>query len=134
MGNIEKTLVFIKPDGVERGLTGDILKRFEQRGIQLRQLELKQLTAEQVDAHYAEHIDKPFYPNLKTYILSGPIVLMVLEAEHVISIVRTMVGATNSAEAAPGTIRGDYALNTQNNIIHASDSVTSAEREIANFF
>ncbi|MDC0036660.1 nucleoside-diphosphate kinase [bacterium] len=134
MGNIEKTLVFIKPDGVERGLTGDILKRFEQRGIQLRQLELKQLTAEQVDAHYAEHIDKPFYPNLKTYILSGPIALMVLEAEQVISIVRTMVGVTNSAEAAPGTIRGDYALNTQNNIIHASDSVTSAEREIANFF
>ena len=134
MGNIEKTLVFIKPDGVERGLTGDILKRFEQRGIQLRKLELKQLTAEQVDAHYAEHIDKPFYPNLKTYILSGPIALMVLEAENVISIVRTMVGVTNSAEAAPGTIRGDYALNTQNNIIHASDSVTSAEREIANFF
>ncbi len=134
MGNIEKTLVFIKPDGVERGLTGDILNRFEQRGIQLRKLELKQLTAEQVDAHYAEHIDKPFYPNLKTYILSGPIALMVLEAENVISIVRTMVGVTNSAEAAPGTIRGDYALNTQNNIIHASDSVTSAEREIANFF
>ena len=132
--NIEKTLVFIKPDGVERGLVGEILARFEKRQIVVRKLELKQLTPDQVDAHYEEHVDKPFYPNLKSYILSGPIAIMVLEAENVIPIVRTMVGPTNSAEAAPGTIRGDYALNTQNNIIHASDSPASAKREIANFF
>lgn len=131
---MEQSLVFIKPDGVERGLTGEILKRFEQRGIKLIKLELKTLTEQQIEAHYQEHIKKPFFPNLKRYILSGPIALMVLEAENVISIIRTMVGVTNAAEAAPGTIRGDFALNTQNNIIHASDSVDSAKREISNFF
>ena len=131
---MEQSLIFIKPDGVERGLIGEVLKRFEQRQIKVKQLELKQLSPEQVDAHYIEHINKGFYPNLKEYILSGPVVLMVLEAENVISIVRKMVGATNSAEAEPGTIRGDFALNTSNNIIHASDSRESAQREISNFF
>ena len=131
---MEQSLVFIKPDGVERGLIGEVLARFEKRGITVKQLELKQLTEDQVKAHYQEHVDKPFFPNLKSYILSGPICLMVLEAPGVISIIRRMVGVTNSAEAAPGTIRGDYALTTQNNIIHASDSPESAAREIANFF
>ncbi|MAH80222.1 MAG: nucleoside-diphosphate kinase [Rickettsiales bacterium] len=131
---MEQSLIFIKPDGVERGLVGEVLKRFEQRQIKLKQLELKQLSPDQVDAHYIEHVEKPFYPNLKKYILSGPVVLMVLEAENVISIVRKMVGVTNSAEAEPGTIRGDFALNTSNNIIHASDSPESAAREIKNFF
>ena len=131
---MQQSLIFIKPDGVERGLVGDVLKRFEQRQINIKRLELKQLTPDQVDAHYIEHIEKPFYPNLKEYILSGPVVLMVLEAENVIAIVRKMVGVTNSAEAEPGTIRGDFALNTSNNIIHASDSEESAAREIKNFF
>lgn len=131
---MERSLVFIKPDGVERGLIGEVLARFEKRGIKVTQLELKQLTEDQVKAHYQEHIDKPFFPNLKSYILSGPICLMVLEAPNVISIIRKMVGVTNSAEASPGTIRGDFALTTQNNIIHASDSPESAAREIANFF
>ena len=131
---MEQSLVFIKPDGVERGLIGEVLARFEKRGIKVKQLELKQLTEDQVKAHYQEHIDKPFFPNLKSYILSGPICLMVLEAPNVISIIRKMVGVTNSAEASPGTIRGDYALTTQHNIIHASDSPESAAREIANFF
>ena len=131
---MEQSLIFIKPDGVERGLVGEVLKRFEQREIVIKRLELKQLTPEQVDAHYIEHIEKGFYPNLKEYILSGPVVLMVLEAENVISIVRKMIGVTNSAEAEPGTIRGDFALNTSNNIIHASDSPESAKREINNFF
>ena len=117
---MERSLVFIKPDGVERGLIGEVLARFEKRGIKVTQLELKQLTEDQVKAHYQEHIDKPFFPNLKSYILSGPICLMVLEAPNVISIIRKMVGVTNSAEASPGTIRGDFALTTQNNIIHAS--------------
>ena len=131
---MEQSLVFIKPDGVERGLIGEVLSRFEKRGITVKQLELKQLTEDQVKAHYQEHVDKPFFPNLKSYILSGPICLMVLEAPNVISIIRKMVGVTNSAEASPGTIRGDFALTTQNNIIHASDSPESAAREIANFF
>ena len=131
---MEKTLVFIKPDGVERGLVGTVLNRFEQRGIKVERLELKQLTETEVDAHYQEHLERDFYPNLKRYIMSGPIVVMVLAADNVIAIVRKMVGVTNSAEAEPGTIRGDYALTTQNNIIHASDSVESSEREIANFF
>ncbi len=131
---MEQSLIFIKPDGVERGFVGEVLRRFEQRQIKLKQLELKQLSPDQVDAHYIEHVEKPFYPNLKKYILSGPVVLMVLEAENVISIVRKMVGVTNSAEAEPGTIRGDFALNTSNNIIHASDSPESAAREIKNFF
>ena len=131
---MEQSLVFIKPDGVERGLVGEIVKRFEQRGIKLIKLELKTLSEAQVEAHYEEHLDKPFFPNLKQYILSGPIAILVLEAENVIAIVRKMVGVTNAAEANPGTIRGDFALNTQNNIIHASDSPASAEREIGNFF
>ena len=131
---MEQTLVFIKPDGVERGLVGEVLSRFEKRLIKILKLELKTLTEDQVDTHYAEHINKPFYPDLKSYILSGPIALMVLESENVISIIRKMVGVTNSAEAAPGTIRGDYALTTSHNIIHASDSTDSAKREIGNFF
>ena len=131
---MERSLVFIKPDGVNRGLIGTILNRFEQRQIKIKRCELKQLQAEHVDAHYIEHVNKPFYPNLKEYILSGPVLLLVLEAENVISIVRKMVGATNAAEADPGTIRGDYALNTSENIVHASDSPESAEREIKNFF
>lgn len=131
---MEKTLVFIKPDGVERGLVGEIIKRFENRGIKLKALQLIQMTPEQVDTHYVEHVSKGFYPELKAYILSGPVAVMILEAEKVVSIVRTMVGVTNAAEAAPGTIRGDFALNTANNIVHASDSPESAAREIKNFF
>ncbi|RAP31272.1 nucleoside-diphosphate kinase [Candidatus Marinamargulisbacteria bacterium SCGC AG-343-D04] len=131
---MEQSLVFIKPDGVERGLVGEVLSRFEKRMIQVKRAELRQLTPEEVDSHYEEHVSKPFYPSLKEYILSGPVFLMVLEAENVISIIRTMVGVTNSAEAAPGTIRGDFALTMQNNIVHASDSPESAQREISNFF
>jgi len=131
---MEQSLVFIKPDGVQRGLIGPILTRFEQRGLTVKKLELRLLSAEQVDTHYAEHRDKPFYPNLKEYILSGPVALMVLEASDVIAIIRRMVGPTNAAEAPSGTIRGDYALTTQHNIIHASDSQASAAREITTFF
>lgn len=131
---MEKTLVFIKPDGVERGLVGNVISRFENRGIVLKELKLQTLTSAQVDAHYEEHLNKPFYKDLKNYITSGPIVLMVLEAENVVAIVRKMIGTTNAAEAEPGTIRGDLALSTGRNIIHASDSVQSAEKEIKNFF
>jgi len=131
---VEQTLVFIKPDGVERQLVGEVISRFERRQIKLKKCELRQLTETQVDAHYVEHLEKGFYPNLKSYILSGPVCILLLEAEGVVSIVRKMIGTTNSAEAEPGTIRGDFALTTQHNIIHASDSVQSAEREIKNFF
>jgi len=131
---MDRTLVFIKPDGVQRGLVGTVLQRFEQRGIRLVEMKHLSLTEDLIEKHYVEHLEKPFFPDLKRYMLSGPIVVMILEAEGVVSIVRKMVGATNSAEAEPGTIRGDYALNTSNNIIHASDSAESAEREISNFF
>lgn len=131
---MEQSLVFIKPDGVERGLVGEVLNRFEKRMICIKKLEMMTLTSELCDKHYAEHVEKGFYPNLKKYVMSGPIVVMVLEAENAIAIIRKMVGITNSAEAEPGTIRGDFALNTANNIVHASDSVASATREIFNFF
>ncbi len=131
---MEKTLVFIKPDGVARKLVGAIISRFENRGIIIKEMKLLTLTPEQSDAHYQEHLQRPFYPELKAYITSGPMVVMVLEAENVVSIVRKMVGKTNAAEAEPGTIRGDFALNTAHNIIHASDSIESAIREISHFF
>ena len=130
----EQTLIFIKPDGVKRGLVGSILSRFEQRGIEIQKLELKNLSPELCDKHYEEHVDKPFYPSLKEYILSGPVATAVLSSENVVSIVRKMVGVTNSAEAESGTIRGDYATTLSYNVIHASDSTESAEREISNFF
>ncbi|MEK9658188.1 MAG: nucleoside-diphosphate kinase [bacterium] len=131
---MERTLVFVKPDGVKRGLVGKILARFEEKGIKLVALRQLEMDAELCDKHYIEHVEQPFYPNLKAYILSGPIVAMVLEAEKVVSMVRLMVGATDAAEAAPGTLRGDFAISKSENIVHASDSVASANREIANFF
>lgn len=130
----EKSLVFIKPDGVSRKLIGRILQRFEDRGLEIKELKLFSPTATQVDAHYAEHVEKPFYPSLKKYIMSGPIVAFVVEGPGAIAIIRTMAGVTNAAEAAPGTIRGDFALSMGENILHSSDSVESANREIANFF
>lgn len=130
----EQTLIFIKPDGVKRGLVGPILSRFEKRGITINRLEMKTLSSELCDAHYQEHLERPFYPDLKSYILSGPIVIAVLEADNVVSMVRKMVGVTNSAEAEPGTIRGDFATTLSFNVIHASDSPESSAREIANFF
>ena len=131
---VEKTLVFIKPDGVQRKLVGRLISRFEDKGFEIKQLKLETLSSELVEKHYVEHVEKPFFPNLKTYIMSGPIVIMVLEGESVIQHVRNMVGATNPLEAEQGTIRGDFALTTSYNIVHASDSPESAEREISNFF
>ncbi len=131
---IEQSLVFIKPDGVLRGLVGEVLSRFEKRGLTLLKLEMQMLTESLVDGHYAEHVARSFYPELKSYVMSGPVVVMVLEGENAIGAIRKMVGATNSAEADAGTIRGDFALTTAYNIIHASDSVESGQREIKNFF
>ena len=131
---MQKTLVFIKPDGVQRGIVGEILSRFESRGFVIKGLRYLMMDDAMCDRHYAEHVQQPFYPRLKDYILSGPIVAMVLEGDGIISMVRLMVGATDAAEAAPGTIRGDLALSKSHNVIHASDSDASAQREIETFF
>ncbi|MEK9727720.1 MAG: nucleoside-diphosphate kinase [Candidatus Margulisiibacteriota bacterium] len=131
---VEQSLVFIKPDGVKRRLMAEVIRRFEVRGFAFRKLELRQLSSEEVDRHYEEHIDKPFFPRLKEFILSGPILLMVLEGDRVVDTIRTMVGPTDALDALPGTIRGDLALSKGENVIHASDSPTSAQREITNFF
>ena len=131
---IEKTYTMIKPDGVRNGHIGEIVNRFERAGLTIERMELCQLTPEQVKANYAEHEGKPFYEGLVAYILSGPVVKMCVSGEGAVKKVRTLMGATNPAEAAPGTIRGDFGLIMDENVIHGSDSVESAEREIGIFF
>ncbi len=131
---MEQTYLMIKPDGVQRGLCGEILSRFERRGLKIVAMKMMVISKETAENHYGEHKDKPFFPSLITYITSGPVLSMVLEGENAVSICRTIMGKTNSAEAAPGTIRGDYALVTGMNIIHGSDSIESAKREISIFF
>lgn len=131
---MEKTFLMVKPDGVQRGLIGEIVSRFEQKGLQLVAAKLVQVSREQAEKHYAEHVGKPFFDNLIKFITSGPVFAMVWQGDQVIALSRTMIGKTNSLEALPGTIRGDYAVHTNLNLIHGSDSPESAEREIANFF
>lgn len=131
---VERTLVFIKPDGVKRNLIGQILSRFEEKGITISALNLKTLTDLEADYHYHEHVEKGFYPSLRGFVTSGPVVLMVLEGDNVIEVVRRMVGDTDGQKAAPGTIRGDYSMSKAENVIHASDSPQSAAREIKHFF
>ena len=130
----ERTLVLIKPDGVARGLVGEVLGRIERKGFRLVALEMRILTREIATAHYGEHVGKPFFDSLVTFITGGPLVAAVIEGPEAISSWRTMMGATNPANAAPGTIRGDLATETQNNVTHGSDSPESAAREIALFF
>ena len=131
---MEKSLVLIKPDGVERRLIGEVVKRFEQKGLRVAALKMLKADAATSRKHYYEHAEKSFYPELEEFITSGPIVAMIIEGANAIKVIRLMVGATNSAEALPGTIRGDLSLFKQQNIIHASDSPESAAREINNFF
>ena len=130
----EKTYCMIKPDAVARGLVGRIVTRFEEVGLTVERLELGVVTPEQAAANYAEHEGKPFYPGLVAYITSGPVVKMVLSGPEAVSVVRKLMGVTNPRDAAPGTIRGDYGLTLDANVIHGSDSPASAEREIAIFF
>jgi nucleoside-diphosphate kinase len=130
----EQTLVLIKPDAVQRRLTGEILGRLEQRGLAIRAAKLVQVDRELAERHYAEHTEKPFFGELVEFITSAPTVALVMEGESAISVVRTTVGATNPAEAAPGTIRGDLALAMPDNLVHGSDSPESAEREIGLWF
>jgi nucleoside-diphosphate kinase len=131
---MEKTFLMVKPDGVQRGLIGEIVKRFEQKGFQLIGSKLMVVSREQAETHYAEHNGKPFYGELVDFITSGPVFAMVWQGDQVIALSRIMMGKTNTMDAVPGTIRGDYAVHTGMNIIHGSDSPESAEREISNFF
>jgi len=130
----QKTYCMIKPDAVARGLVGRIVARFEEVGLEIERLELGLVTPEQAAANYAEHEGKPFYAGLVEYITSGPVVKMVLVGPDAVPVVRKLMGATNPKDAAPGTIRGDFGLTLDANIVHGSDSPESAEREIAIFF
>jgi nucleoside-diphosphate kinase len=130
----ERTLFMVKPDGVARGLVGEIVSRIERRGLSIRAMRLLRVTPEQAGEHYAEHSAKPFYPGLVEFITSGPVVAMVIEGNAAVATVRGMMGATNPLDSAPGTIRGDYALEIGENIVHGSDSAANGEREIAIYF
>ena len=131
---MEKTLVLVKPDGVKKGLIGEIIQRFENRGLTIDGLKMLVLSREQANTHYYEHRDKSFFTDLVDFITSGPLVAMVIGGDNAVKAVRAMMGATNPVEAAPGTIRGDFALSMSHNVIHGSDSISSAQREIAIFF
>ena len=130
----ERSLVLIKPDGVERRLVGTLISRLEQKGLKFIGLKMLQVTKELARQHYEEHVEKPFYPLLEEFITSGPVVAMVLEGPEAISVVRTLMGPTNGREAAPGTIRGDLGLSRQMNLMHGSDSPEAAAREIGVYF
>ena len=130
----ERTLVLIKPDAVQRKLAGEILGRFEQRGLELREARLLTVDRSLAEEHYAEHREKPFFGELVDFITSAPTLALVLEGESAIPVVRTTIGTTNPTAAAPGTIRGDLALAMPNNLVHGSDSPESAEREIRIWF
>jgi nucleoside-diphosphate kinase len=124
----------IKPDGVQRGLVGEVIKRIERKGLKIVAMKMMKVSEELASKHYAEHKEKPFFKSLLDYITSGPVVAMVVEGKDAVKVVRTLVGATNPIEALPGTIRGDYGMDIGRNVIHASDSLESAEREISLFF
>ena len=131
---MERTYLMIKPDGVQRGICGGIVSRFEKKGLKLVAMKLMVIPKEVAENHYGEHKERPFFPSLINYITSGPVLAMVWEGESAVSVCRNMMGKTNPKESAPGTIRGDYGMQTGMNIIHGSDSVESAEREISIFF
>jgi nucleoside-diphosphate kinase len=131
---IERTLVLLKPDTVRRGLVGAVLARFEAKGLEIVELEQRTISGELADQHYAEHVDRDFYPPLREFITSGPLVALVLEGESAVDVVRELNGATDGRKAAPGTIRGDWSLSNRENLVHGSDSAGSAKREIALWF
>jgi nucleoside-diphosphate kinase len=134
VADVERTLFLVKPDAVERGLVGEIVSRFERRGFTIRGLKLIRVAEQQAAEHYVEHVGKPFYPEVIEFITSGPVVAMVLEGPGAVAAVRAMMGATDPLDSVPGTMRGDYALDLGRNVVHGSDSPTSAAREIAIFF
>src|SRR4028119_2357809 len=130
----QRTLVLLKPAAVRRGLVGDIVGRFEAKGLRLVALELRTIATEQADRHYAEHVDRDFYPPLRQFITSGPLVALVLEGDEAVDVVRAINGATDGRKAAPGSIRGVLSLSNRENFVHGSDSIESANREIALWF
>jgi nucleoside-diphosphate kinase len=130
----QRTLVLLKPDAVRRGLVGALLHRYEARGLTIAALEQRTIDEAQADRHYAEHVEKDFYPPLRAFVTSGPLVALVLEGDEAVEVVRGINGATDGRKAAPGTIRGDHSLSNRENLVHGSDSPESAEREIAIWF
>ncbi len=131
---MEQTLIIVKPDGVQRGLIGEIIGRIEKKGLKISALKLEKISKEKAEIHYAEHRDKSFYHDLISFLTSSPVVLAVVEGEGVIDVVHRMAGATSPLKSQFGSIRGDFAISTTKNVIHTSDSVESATREIENFF
>ena len=130
----ERTLVLLKPDTVRRGLVGDVTSRFEAKGLSIVRMELRTIDGETADRHYAEHVERDFYPPLREFVTGGPLVAMVLEGDEAIAVVRAIAGATDGRKAAPGTIRGDLSLSNRENLVHGSDSAESAKRELAIWF
>ncbi|MCQ3803838.1 MAG: nucleoside-diphosphate kinase [bacterium] len=130
----EQTFVMVKPDGVARGLVGEIIRRLESKGLRLVQARLRTVDEDLAGEHYAEHRERPFFPELISFITGGPVMAMVWEGESAVSVARLLIGPTNPATAPPGTIRGDYGLETTQNLVHGSDSSTSATREIGLWF
>ncbi len=133
-GNVERTLVLVKPDGVRRGLVGEIVGRLERKGLKLLAAKTLRITPELAQRHYAEHQGKPFYPSLIQHITSGPVLALAVEGRSAVPVTRLITGATNPQTAAPGTVRGDLALGITPNLVHASDSLESAARELALYF
>jgi nucleoside-diphosphate kinase len=131
---MSRTLILVKPDAFERGLTGEVIARFERKGLRITALKLLEAEVEIANVHYAEHTEKPFFGELVEFITRGPLVAMVLEGHEAVAAARQVIGATNPVEAAPGSIRGDYALEVTFNLVHGSDSDESAEREIGIWF
>lgn len=131
---IEHTFTMVKPDGVARGLVGEVISRFESKGLRLEKIRSLTIDEAMAGVHYAEHVDKPFFGDLVEFITSGPVVAMEWSGESAVSVARTLMGATDPKQAAPGTIRGDLGLIVTNNIVHGSDSTDSAERELGIFF
>lgn len=130
----ERTLILVKPDGVQRRLIGTIVSRIENKGLNIIAMKMMQVTSDMSKQHYAEHVEKPFYPDLEGFITSAPVVALIVEGPEAVSTMRTVIGATNGREATPGTIRGDFGCSRQMNMIHGSDSVESANREIGIYF
>jgi nucleoside-diphosphate kinase len=130
----QRSFVLLKPDAVRRGLVGAVISRFETKGLKIVAMELRQVDGELADQHYAEHLERDFYPPLRTFITSGPSVAMIVEGDEAIEVVRALNGATDGRKAAPGTVRGDFSLSNRENLVHGSDSRESAEREIALWF
>jgi len=131
---VQRTLVLCKPDTLQRGLIGRVVSRFEEKGLKIVGLKMLRVDEALAERHYAEHLQKPFYPELRDFITSSPLIAMAIEGRNAVEVVRTLMGITDPQGAAPGTIRGDFGLNLTKNLVHGSDSLASAERELALFF